>query len=171
MATAALCFTLSACGTWQSVLDGTASTYNAVFHKTVKTLNVDLNARSSLNSASGTQPFSVAVRLYQLKDRKGFDSASYNDLLSDDRTVLARDLLDMASVVVSPGGAVNVTQPMKADTQYVAVVAFFREATGGTTWRRVFEKKRLSADEPLKLELVGNDLVAVGDTQKTRPGQ
>ena len=77
----------------------------------------------------------------------------------------------MTSVIVTPGGAVNVTQPMKTDTQYVAVVAFFRDPTGATTWRRVFPKKSLSPDDPLKLELVGNDLVAAGDTQKTRPAQ
>ncbi|WP_309249492.1 type VI secretion system lipoprotein TssJ [Paraburkholderia sp. CNPSo 3272] len=169
VATAGLCLILSACGAWQSVSDGTASAYNAVFHKTVKTLNVDLSARSSLNSTSGNQPFSVAVRIYQLKDRKGFDAASYDDLLNDDRSVLAQDLQDMASVVVAPGGAVNVTQPMKPDAEYVAVVAFFRDATGSTSWRRVFAKKQLSPDDPLKLELVGNDLVAAGDTQKTRP--
>ncbi|WP_069267168.1 type VI secretion system lipoprotein TssJ [Paraburkholderia nodosa] len=131
--------------------------------------NVDLSARSSLNSTSGNQPFSVAVRIYQLKDRKGFDAASYDDLLNDDRSVLAQDLQDMASVVVAPGGAVNVTQPMKPDAEYVAVVAFFRDATASTSWRRVFAKKKLSADDPLKLELVGNDLVAAGDTQKARP--
>ena len=169
MATAGLCLILSACGAWQSVSDGTANAYNAVFHKTVKTLDIDLSARPALNSTSGTQPFSVAVRIYQIKDRKGFDAASYDDLLNEDRTVLAQDLQDMSSVIVTPGGAVNVTQPMKADTQYVAVVAFFRDPTGGTTWRRVFPKKSLSADDPLKLELVGNDLVAAGDAQKTRP--
>ncbi|MBB3259383.1 type VI secretion system protein VasD [Paraburkholderia bannensis] len=169
MAITGLCLFLSACGAWQSVSDGTASAYNAVFHKSVKTLNIDLNARSALNNTSGTQPFSVAVRIYQLRDWKSLDAASYYDLLDNDRTVLGHDLQDMASVIVTPGGAVNVTQPMKADTQYVAVVAFFRDPAGGTTWRRVFPKKSLSADDPLKLELVGNDLVVAGDTQKTRP--
>lgn len=154
-----MCLTLSACGAWQSMSDGTAAAYNAVFHKTIKTLDVDLSARSSLNSTSGTQPFPVAVRIYQLKERKGFDAASYDDLLNDDRAVLAQDLQDMASVIVAPGGTANVTQPMKADTRYVAVVTFFRDATGGTTWRRVFAKQALSADDPLKLELVGNDLI------------
>ncbi|WP_329601686.1 type VI secretion system lipoprotein TssJ [Paraburkholderia antibiotica] len=171
MAAAGLCVILSACGAWQSVSDGTANAYNAVFHKTVKTLNIDLSARSALNSTSGTQPFSVAVRIYQLKERKGLEAASYYDLLDNDRTVLAQDLQDMTSVILTPGGAVNVTQPMKTDTQYVAVVAFFRDPTDGITWRRVFSKKSLSADEPLKLELVGNDLVAAGDTPKTRPAQ
>lgn len=160
---------LAACGAWQSVSDGTASAYNAVFHKTVKALNIDLSARASLNSGSGEQPYSVSVRIYQLKDRKAFDAASYYDLLQGDRAVLAQDLQDMANVVVAPGGAVNVSQPMRADTQYVAVVAFFRNAGGATNWRRVFAKKSLSADDPLKLQLVGSDLVAAGDVPKERP--
>ncbi|CAB3751475.1 type VI secretion system lipoprotein TssJ [Paraburkholderia solisilvae] len=160
---------LSACGAWQSVSDGTANTYNAVFHKTIKTLNVDLSARASLNSGTAEQPLSVAIRVYQLKDRKTFDAASYDELLQNDRTVLAQDLQDTASAIVTPGGAVNLSQPMRADTQYVAVVAFFRDAAGGANWRRVFPKKSLSADDPLKLQLVDDELVVAGDIPKERP--
>ncbi|MFL9999286.1 type VI secretion system lipoprotein TssJ, partial [Paraburkholderia sediminicola] len=100
---------VSACGAWQSVSNGTAGAYNAVFHKTVKTLNVDLSARASLNSGTGEQPLSVAIRVYQLKDRKAFDAASYDDLLQNDRTVLAQVLQDTASAIVTPGGAVNLS--------------------------------------------------------------
>ena len=160
---------VSACGAWQSVSDGTAGAYNAVFHKTVKTLNVDLSARASLNSGSGEQPLSVAIRVYQLKDRKAFDAASYDDLLQNDRTVLAQDLQDTASAIVTPGGAINLSQLMRADTQYVAIVAFFRDAAGGSNWRRVFQKKVLSPDDPLKLQLVDNELVVAGDVPKVRP--
>ncbi|WP_429254433.1 type VI secretion system lipoprotein TssJ [Paraburkholderia sp. GAS334] len=164
-----LCLTLSACGAWQSVSEGTASTYNAVFHKTVKTLNVDLSARSALNSGAAGEPLSVAVRIYQLKDRKAFDVASYDDLLQNDRTVLAQDLLDTASAIVTPGGAVNLSQPIRADTQYVAVVAFFRDSAGGGNWRRVFPKKALSPDNPLKLQLIDNELVVTSDVPEERP--
>lgn len=160
---------LAACGAWQSVSDGTASAYNAVFHKTVKTLDIDLSARASLNSSTGDQPYSVSVRIYQLKDRRAFDAASYDDLLQSDRTVLAQDLQDMANAVVTPGGAVNVSQPMRADTQYVAVVAFFRVARDATNWRRVFPRQSLSADNPLKLQLAGSELVAHGDVPKAHP--
>jgi type VI secretion system protein VasD len=168
-----LCASLlvTACGAWQSVSDGTASAYNAVFHETIKTLNVDLSARAGLNGEVGAQPFSVAIRVYQLKDRKAFDAASYDDLLQNDRTVLAQDLQDTASAIVTPGGAFNLSQPMRADTQFVAVVAFFRDSEGGSNWRRVFPKKALSPDDPLKLQLVDNDIVAAGDVAKERVGQ
>jgi type VI secretion system protein VasD len=160
---------LSACGAWQSVSGGTASAYNAVFHQAVKTLNVDLGARASLNSGTGEPPRSVAIRVYQLKDRKAFDAASYDDLLQNDRAVLAQDLQDAAGAIVTPGGAVNLSQPMRADTQYVAIVAFFRDSEGGSHWRRVFPKQALSPNEPLKLQLVGDELVVAGDVPKERP--
>src|SRR5476651_239432 len=70
---------LCACGAWQGVSDTSSSAYQAVFHKQVKILNVDLNARASLNPDEANRPVSVAVRVYQLKDRKSFDGASYDD--------------------------------------------------------------------------------------------
>jgi len=169
--TAVLCasFLVSACGTWQSVSDGTASAYSAVFHKTIKTLNVDLSARASLNRGTEDQALSVAIRVYQLKDRKAFDAASYDDLLQNDSAVLAQDLQDTASAIVPPGGAVNLSQPMRADTQYVAIVAFFRDSAGGSKWRKVFPKKTLSPDDPLKLQLVDNELVVAGSSPRERP--
>lgn len=80
---------LSACGAWQSVSDASASAYRAVFFKQVKVLNVDFKARAALNPDESGRATSVAVRVYQLKDRKMFDGASYEDLLKNDKTVLA----------------------------------------------------------------------------------
>ena len=115
---------LSACGAWQSVSNTSSSAYHAVFFKQVKVLNVDLTARASLNPDEAQRSTSVAVRVYQLKDRKLFDSASYDDLLKHDKTVLAQDLQASIATVVNPGGSASMSQPMQADTEYVAVVAF-----------------------------------------------
>ncbi|MFP3500375.1 type VI secretion system lipoprotein TssJ, partial [Pseudomonas sp. SIMBA_059] len=75
-----------------SVSDASSNAYRAVFFKQVKVLDVDLDARAALNPDAAGRPTSVAVRVYQLKDRKMFDGASYDDLLKHDRTVLAQDL-------------------------------------------------------------------------------
>ena len=48
---------------------------------------------------------SVAVRVYQLKDRKMFDGASYEDLLGNDRTLLAQDLQASMASVLNPGAS------------------------------------------------------------------
>jgi type VI secretion system protein VasD len=162
---------LSACGAWQSVSDTSSSAYHAVFFKQVKLLNVDLTARASLNPDEAQRSTSVAVRVYQLKDRKLFDSASYDDLLKHDKTVLAQDLQASIATVVNPGGSASMSQPMQADTEYVAVVAFYRDPDSNGAWRRVVAKKKLSADAPLKLELVANRLASPGDTPGVRSDQ
>jgi type VI secretion system protein VasD len=151
---------LSACGAWQSVSDASSSAYHAVFFKQVKVLNVDLSAREALNPDDAGRPTSVAVRVYQLKDRKMFDGASYEDLLRNDRTVLAPDLQASIAYVLNPGASASLTQPMQADTKYVAIVAFYRNPGNGDGWKYVIEKKKLDADKPLKLELVDQLLIA-----------
>lgn len=157
---------LGACGAWQAVSDSTASAYHAVFFKQVKVLNVDLTARASLNPDEAMRSTSVAVRVYQLKDRKRFDEASYDDLLKSDKTLLAQDMRTSMSTVVHPGASASVSQPMQPDAEYVGIVAFYREPDPNGSWRRVIPKKKLSADAPLKLELAGRELVAPGDAAR-----
>jgi type VI secretion system protein VasD len=164
----ASCLLLAACGAWQSVSDTSASAYHAVFYKQVKVLNVDLDARASINPDEASRPCSVSVRVYQLKDRKLFDAASYEDLLKRDKTVLAQDLQDSLAAVVNPGAAASLSQPMQSSTQYVAIVAFYRDPDSAGTWRRVIAKKMLSADAPLKIELKGRELAAVTGPAKSR---
>jgi type VI secretion system protein VasD len=159
---------LSACGAWQAVSDTTSSAYHAVFFKQVKVLNVDLTARASVNPDEAQRSTSVAVRVYQLKDRKLFDGASYDDLLKNDKTVLAQDLQGSIAIVVNPGASASLSQPMQAGTEYVAVVAFYRDPDSNGAWRRVIPKKKLSADVPLKLELLTNKLASPGDTPGVR---
>lgn len=159
---------LAGCGAWQVVSDTTSSAYHAVFFKQVKVLNVDLTARASVNPDEAQRSTSVAVRVYQLKERKLFDGASYDDLLKNDKTVLAQDLQASIATVVNPGASASLSQPMQADTEYVAVVAFFREPDSNGAWRRVIPKKALYADTPLKLELLANELASPGDTARAR---
>jgi type VI secretion system protein VasD len=162
-------FALAGCGAWQAVSDTTASAYHAVFFKQVKILNLDLTARASLNPDEANRSHSVAVRVYQLKDRKLFDAASYDDLLKNDKTILAQDLQASAATVVNPGASSSLSQPMQSDTEYVAIVAFYREPDANGQWRRVLPKKTLAPDDPLKLQLVDNELDVAGDAPKVRP--
>ncbi|TDN59323.1 type VI secretion system lipoprotein TssJ [Paraburkholderia sp. BL10I2N1] len=162
--TVASALLLSACGAWQAVSDTTSNAYHAVFFKQVKVLNVDLSARDALNPDDAGRATSVAVRVYQLKDRKLFDGASYDDLLKNDRTVLAQDLQDSMSTVLNPGASASLSQPMKADSKYVAIVALYRNPGTGNGWKYAVEKKKLDADKPLKLLLLDQILLAGDDS-------
>ncbi|WP_248295166.1 type VI secretion system lipoprotein TssJ [Paraburkholderia sp. UYCP14C] len=153
---------LSACGAWQSVSDTSSRAYHAVFFRQIKVLDVDLSAREALNPDDAGRATSVAVRVYQLKDRKMFDGASYEDLLKNDRTLLAQDLQASMAAVLNPGASASLSQPMQADTKYVAVVAFYRNPGHGDGWKYVIEKKKLDADKPLKISLMDQFLVTQG---------
>ncbi|MCP3719684.1 type VI secretion system lipoprotein TssJ [Paraburkholderia sp. CNPSo 3281] len=166
IATVASTFLLSACGAWQAVSDTSSSAWHAVFYKQVKVLSVDLSAREALNPDDAGRPTSVAVRIYQIRDRKLFDGASYDDLLKSDRTVLAQDLQDSMAAALNPGASASLSQPMKADTKYVAIVAYFRNPGNGNGWKYVIEKTKLDADRPLKLELVDQLLLATDDSSR-----
>lgn len=154
---------LSGCGAWQAVSDGTSNAFRAVFYRQVKVLNVDLAARDALNPDDAGRSTSVAVRVYQLKDRKVFDGASYDDLMKSDKTVLAQDLNSSMAAVLNPGASASFTEPLQKSTQYVAVIALYRAPGTDSAWKRVIEKKKLDPEKPLKLELVANQLQIAGD--------
>ncbi|RFU45003.1 type VI secretion system lipoprotein TssJ [Paraburkholderia sp. DHOC27] len=159
---------LDGCGAWQSVSDATTSAYQAVFYKQVKVLKVDLSARAELNPDEAMRSTSVAVRIYQLTDRQRFEKASYDDLLKNDKAVLAQDLRGSIGTVVSPGASASVTQPMQPDTEYIGVAAFYRDLNANGAWRRSISRKDLSADTPLKLELVDREIVMTSEASGSR---
>ncbi|MCA8253244.1 type VI secretion system lipoprotein TssJ [Burkholderia sp. AU31624] len=167
-ATAAAVLLLSGCGAWQSVSDASSNAYRAVFFKQVKVLDVDLAARAALNPDDLGRPTSVAVRVYQLKDRKTFDGVSYDDLLKNDKIALAQDIRAAMAVVLNPAASASLSQPMQADTKYVAVVAFFRNPGNGDGWKYVIEKTRLRPDRPLSIDLTDQLLLGSGNVSKKR---
>ncbi|WP_246174559.1 type VI secretion system lipoprotein TssJ [Pandoraea bronchicola] len=144
---------LSACGAWQTLSNGTANAFHAVFYKHVESVDVDVSARDALNPDDAGRATSVAVRVYQLKDRKLFDAASYDDLLKQDRKVLAEERQASMAGVLNPGASLSLSQPIEDDTKYVAVVAFFRNPGSQGTWKFVIPTKKLDADAPVKLQL------------------
>jgi type VI secretion system protein VasD len=157
---------LSGCGAWQAVSDTSSNAYRAVFFRQVKTLDVDLTTRASLNPDDAGRATSVAVRVYQLKDRQMFDRASYDDLLKNDRTVLAQDCQASMSSVLNPAASASLSQPMRPDTEYVAIATFFRDPGGGDGWKYVIEKKKLDAQRPLKLVLADQSISVAGDAAR-----
>ncbi|WP_241302364.1 type VI secretion system lipoprotein TssJ [Burkholderia stabilis] len=162
-ATIAAALLLSGCGAWQSVSDASSNAYRAVFFKQVKVLNVDLTARVALNPDEAGRATSVAVRVYQLKDRRVFDEATYEDLLKNDRAVLAQDQRAVMSTVVRPGASSSLSQPMERETKYVAIVALYRVPGASGDWKRVIEKKKLDPNKPLRMDLSLNGLQVAGE--------
>jgi type VI secretion system protein VasD len=158
----ALTSLLAGCGLTQSATDSTASTAKAIFYKRVKTLHLDFSARTAMNTeALDMNGLSVPtlVRVYQLRDGRAVEKASYEQLLSDDDSVLSSDLLDTRVVVVKPGEGAQMSVPMDQDARFVSVVALFRQPdTKINTWRLTLTRDDLNPDRARVIELGDNRL-------------
>ncbi|HEX8595555.1 MAG TPA: type VI secretion system lipoprotein TssJ [Pseudomonas sp.] len=153
---------LGGCGLMQSVTEATSSTAKTVFYKQVKDLHLDFSGRAAANTdATNMNALSVPtlVRVYQLRDSKGFERASYDKLLGKDDDVLIGDVLDKRSVVVKPEQGAQLNVPLDKDTQFVAVVGLFRQPDNQTnTWRLTLTRDELDPDRARLIELGDNQL-------------
>jgi type VI secretion system protein VasD len=155
---AALGALLTGCGLTQTVSDSTTSTAKAIFYKQVKTLHLDFSGRAAANTdAANMSALSVPtlVRIYQLRDSKALERASYDSLVSDGDRVLSADLLDEQTVVVKPGEGAQLSVPMYQDAQFVAVVALFHTPD---TWRLILTRDDLDPDRARVIVLGDNRL-------------
>lgn len=157
---AAFALPLGGCGLAQTLADGTSSTAKAIFYKQVKTLHLDFSARTALNTdATDMSALSVPtlVRVYQLRDNKAVEQATYDGLLGNDDHLLANALLGKRSVVVKPEEGAQLNVPMHKDARFVTVVALFRSPdTRLNTWRLTLTRDDLDPDRARVIELGDN---------------
>jgi type VI secretion system protein VasD len=153
---------VAGCGVAQAVSDGTVDAAKWAFTTRVKTMNVDLSGRASVNADVQGQSLSTVIRFYQLKDAKTFAQLNYAQLQSDDLNLLKTDLLATRDVVLRPGASASLAEPMNADAQVVGVVAFFREPVPDRTWKLAIQKKQWKKTDPVRIEVSGNELTLVG---------
>lgn len=153
---------LAGCGLTQTISDATTSTAKAIFYKQVKTLHLDFTGRAAMNTdlmdMSGLSVPTV-VRVYQLRDNKIVDKATYDSLLSDADNLLRADLLDQQALVVRPAEGAQLDVPLNKDAQFVIVVALFRTPdTRLNTWRLTLPRDDLDPDRARVIELGNNRL-------------
>jgi type VI secretion system protein VasD len=141
---------IAGCGAGQAVKDSTVSAATWAFTTQVKTMNVDLVSRTSLNTSGSGQSLSTVVRIYQLKTTQAFEQLNYAQLQTGDRDALKADLLATKDVVLRPDASASISEPMNKDAQAVGVVAFFRDAGTESTWKLVVPKAQWKKTDPVK---------------------
>lgn len=146
------------CGVGQAVKDSTVEAAKWAFTTQVKTMNLDLASRSSLNSSGAGLSLSTVVRIYQLKRPETFTQLSYAQLQTNDLASLKPDLLATRDVVLRPDERVSLAEPMHAEAEYVGVVALFRHTGQDETWKLVIPKKQWKQTDPVRIEVRGSTL-------------
>ncbi|HFP3636518.1 TPA: type VI secretion system lipoprotein TssJ [Escherichia coli] len=150
---------LVGCGLTQSVTDGTVAVTKSIFYKQIKTLHLDIRAREAVNSNAGGVALSTVVRIYQLKDRKTFDTTDYPSLFRADSQAIKADLVTEKDIRLQPGGAVMVDMPMDENAQYVAVAGMFMSPDQvNNSWRVVLSRDDLDPDKARVIEAGNNRL-------------
>lgn len=153
--TMAAALILSSCGAWQTAKDATLDVTRAVFVAKVKQMNVVFTSRSALNAGDSSKALPVVLRVYQLKDTKAFETATYAQLIHGDHERLKVDLLWSVETTLAPDTTLRLTAPMNAATRYVGVVAFFRDMKHGE-WQLVIPKSQWRKTDPVKLAVADN---------------
>lgn len=161
---AAVCVTLTiaGCGMVQSVKTGTVDAAKWAFTTQIKTMNLDLVSRSSLNTSGAGQSLSTVLRVYQLKTPQAFEHLDYAQLQGNDLDVLKPDLLGTTDVVLRPNASASISEPMDENAQFVGIVAFFRDGGPDSIWRLVIPKKQWKTTDPVKVEVQDNSLQLAG---------
>ncbi|BET40318.1 type VI secretion system lipoprotein TssJ [Atlantibacter hermannii] len=154
-----LAATLTGCGLTQKVSDGTAAVTRSIFYKQVKSLHLDIRAREGVNNNAKGVSLATVVRIYQLKDRKAFDSTDYPSLFAQDSQAIKTDLLAEKDIRLRPGESFSLDMPMEEGTQFVAVAGMFMAPDQeNDTWRLVLTRDELDPDTPRIIEASNNRL-------------
>jgi type VI secretion system protein VasD len=152
---------LAGCGVGQAVKDGTVDAAKWAFTTQVKTMNIDLAGRSSLNPSGGGRSLSTVVRVYQLRTATTFEQLSYAQLQTNDQDLLKADLLATKDVVLKPDTASSISEPMHDEAGYVGVAGFFRDAGRDSAWKLVIPKAQWKKTDLVKIEASGNTLALI----------
>lgn len=151
---------LTGCGLTQTVSESTVSLTKSIFYKEIKTLHLDFLAREAVNKNAQGIALSTVVRIYQLKDRKAFDSANYQSLFAEDSTVVKADLVAQKDIRVRPGESVTLDIPLETEAQYIAVAGMFiSPEQSEDSWRVVLSREDLDPDKARIIELKTQGLV------------
>jgi type VI secretion system protein VasD len=96
-----------------------------------------LKGSDRLNPGDRGEPLATVVRIYQLKGSNKIADAGFDELLDNDKTVLAEDLVDVKELTLQPSQQLSPPVVRADGAQYLAVVGLFRQPAG-TSWRVLY---------------------------------
>jgi len=122
-------------------------------------VHVDLRSSKVLNPDAEYHSLPVMVRVYQLKSRDQFDSASFYQLWQQYKTALGSSLLDTSTARLRPGQSKTIKLDKADGMQYLGVVAVYRQPASNH-WRVIqkFGKGVPYIPQSISLSLVGNHI-------------
>ncbi len=97
-------------------------------------INAEILASEAINPDGEGRPSPIVVRLYELKNLGTFNALGFFPLYNEEETALGEDLVYREEFSLVPGGKKLFTRTPSADTQFLAVIAAFRNIDQAT-WK------------------------------------
>lgn len=97
-------------------------------------LDLIVNASADLNPDSTGRPSPLVIRIYALRQMTEFETADFFALFEKDEQVLAAALAKREEIILKPGESITQPREYPPDTQFVAVMAAYRDVER-STWR------------------------------------
>jgi type VI secretion system protein VasD len=149
MTTVSVGFLTSGC----SALDGLASLFSSAAKPS--TAAITLTAAADINPDIDSRPSPVWVRVYQLRSVGVFQLADFEQLFTNDSTVLGAEILSRSEYVLTPKQSLSLVEPpikILSDCQFIGVIAAYHEIAKAT-WRSYVEVSPLDHDYSLAVTL------------------
>ncbi|WP_439890904.1 type VI secretion system lipoprotein TssJ [Ralstonia sp. 25C] len=100
-------------------------------------LEMSVNALSGVNPDDRGRPAPIVVRIYELKNDGAFKAADFFTLQTQDKTVLADDVVKRDELQLRPGEQQVVVRRPDAATTAIGVIAAYRDLPN-SVWRTVY---------------------------------
>ena len=95
---------------------------------------VELTASDDVNSGGGHRHSPIKVTVYELKTTNAFDLSDFFSLQNDARAALNDQLLNVNSVILTPGKTERITAHGNVDAKALGIVAAYRDLDN-SQWR------------------------------------
>ena len=88
---------------------------------------INITASTLLNPDINNRPSPVVIRIYELKSLGVYTESDFYGLFDDYESILGEDLISSEQFHLNPGDTRIVKNSISPETQYIAVIAAFRD--------------------------------------------
>lgn len=114
---------------------------------------IECVSRAKINLSYKNESSPVMLRIFQLKSLRGIDKKFYKQILTDKKHV-DLELLRENELLVRPGKKVIIPISLSIETQYLLILAEYRD-NSGDNWHQILDVRNRFIKK-IKIELTGN---------------
>jgi len=126
-------------------------------------MNLSVASQPNVNPDFSGRPSPVIVKMYELRQNVAFNAADFLPLFETPLQVLGADLIAVDELVFIPGEARKVKYELDSKTQYIGLVAGFRQMERGV-WR-VIKPVDSESKNWIAMELSDTSIILVPDKE------